>query len=81
MLTNDEMTANRFGKIARGRKILRSMSAAWDAGKTVYVSTMTNVTKIAPKHRDAVVMGKSGSLYVRNGKRASCIDFCKITIA
>lgn len=81
MLTNDQMKPNRFGKLARGRRLIKAMNAAWDADRTVFVSTYTNVTKIAPKHRDLVKMDAAGSIFVQRGKRADCIDFCKITVS
>ena len=78
MLTNEQMKPGRFAKLARGRRIFRKMTAVWDAGGVVWLSTMTRRTKIAAKHRACVKMDTAGSLYVQAGKRWDCIDFCGI---
>lgn len=78
MLTNDQMKAGRFAKMARGRRILRRMVACWNAGGFVRVGTATRYSDYKPKHRDMVVLGASGSLYVKSGKATNCIDFCSI---
>lgn len=77
-MTNEQMKAGRFAKLAKGRRILRRMNACWDAGGFVRVGTCTRYTDYKAKHRDMVSMGKSGSLYVKAGKGANCIDFCSI---
>ncbi len=76
MIKNSEMTAGRFAKLARGRKLMARMNKCWNAGGFVRIGTALKYTDYKPKHRDLVEMGKSGSLYVRHGKRADCIDFC-----
>lgn len=76
MLRNDQMKAGRFLKLHRGRRLLSRMAACWNAGGTVQVVTCTRVTNLAPKHRDFVEMGRSGSLYMRRGKARDCLDFC-----
>lgn len=78
MLTNEQMKPNRFAKLARGRRLLARMNAAWNAGGFVSVGTATRYTDCKVKHRDMVSMGKSGSLYVVAGKKHNCIDFCSI---
>ena len=76
MLTNDKMIAGRFAKLARGRKLMARMNAAWDRGGYVRIGTATRYTDLKPKHRELVVLGKAGSLYQRAGKRLDCIDYC-----
>lgn len=77
-MTNDEMKAGRFAKLAKGRRTLRRMNACWDAGGFVRIGTCTRYTDYKPKQRDMVLIGKSGSLYVKRGKGAECIDFSSI---
>lgn len=76
MLTNDEMKAGRYAKLARGRKLYRRMNACWDAGGFVRIGTALRYSDIKPKHRECVILGKSGSLYLRLRKNADCIDYC-----
>lgn len=76
MLTNAQMKAGRFAKLARGRRLIRWMNGVWDRGGAVWFSTMTARTKIPAKSREAVKMDSAGSVYVRRGKHWDCIDFC-----
>ena len=75
-MTNDQMKAGRFLKLAKGRKLFARMNAAWDRGGFVRVGTATRYTDYKPNTRDMITMGKSGSLYVARGKRLDCLDFC-----
>lgn len=77
-MSNDQMKAGRFAKLARGRKLITRMNACWDRGGFVRVGTATRYTDYKVKHREMVSMGKSGSLFVAAGKRLDCIDFCSI---
>ena len=81
MNKNSEMKAGRFSKLARGRRIMKKMDACWNAGGFVRIGTATRYTDLKAKHRELIEMGKSGSLYMRRGKRADCIDFCSIQFA
>lgn len=76
MITNDQMIAGRFAKLARGRRLMRRMNACWDKGGFVRIGTATRYSDLRAKHRELVLMGKSGSLYMTHGKRKDCIDFC-----
>jgi hypothetical protein len=76
MLTNEQMIAGRFLKLARGRRLLRRMNACWDAGGFVRIGTATRYTDYKPKHRDLITMDRLGSLYITHGRRRDCIDFC-----
>lgn len=75
-ITNDEMKAGRFEKLARGRKLLARMDACWTAGGFVRVGTATRYTDYKSKHRDMIKMGKSGSLFAQSGRNWNCLDFC-----
>lgn len=75
-ITNDQMKAGRFAKLARGRRLMSRMNDCWNRGGFVRVGTCTRYTDYKAKHRGLVYMGKSGSLYVKRGKSSDCIDFC-----
>jgi hypothetical protein len=48
------------------------------AGRTVYIQTALRTWKLSKKHADMVkVSGES--LYLQNGKRWDCADYCKIS--
>ena len=76
-MNNSEMYAGRILKIQSGKRIMKFINDAFDAGKTVYLCTYTNATKFQSKHRAMIKMGKSGSVYVQRGKKWVCADFCK----
>ena len=76
MLTNEQMKAGRFAKLARGRKIMARIEKCWNAGGVVRIGTCTRYTDYKAKHRGMIVMGKSGSIYVKSGKSTNCADFC-----
>lgn len=76
MLTNEQMVAGRFAKLAKGRRLLRRMNACWDAGGFVRIGTATRYSDLKPKHREMVRLGKTGSLYMQRGKSYDCIDYC-----
>jgi len=78
MIKNSEMKKGRFQKLARGRRIIARMNKCWNAGGLVRIGTALKYTDLKPKHRDLIEMDKSGSLYMRRGKRRDCIDFCSI---
>lgn len=75
-MTNEQMKAGRFAKLARGRKIVARMEAAWNAGGFVRIGTATRYSDFKVKHRDMVKMGASGSIYTQSGKKWLCADFC-----
>jgi len=76
MLTNDQMKANRFLKLAKGRKLYARMNETWNKGGIVTIGTCTRGYEIKAKARELVILGKSGSLYLQKGKSRDCIDFC-----
>lgn len=77
-MDNAEMKAGRFAKLARGRRIMERAQATWANGGFVRIGNATRYTDYNPKHADMVVMGKSGSIYVKSGKKTLCADFCGI---
>lgn len=81
MLTNEQMVAGRFAKLAKGRKLVRKMNETWDRGGFVRIGTATRYMDLQPKHRDMIRLGKSGSVYMARGKNFDCIDFCSFQFA
>lgn len=77
-MTNEQMKAGRFLKLAKGRKLFARMNACWNAGGFVRIGTALRVTDYKPNARECIVLGASGSLFVKRGKRLDCIDFCSI---
>jgi hypothetical protein len=66
----------------RINKIIKTIKA----GKTVYVHTATKATKITPKTFDQfeksgrpLLIARNDSMFMSNGDRYDCIDFCKFT--
>jgi hypothetical protein len=48
------------------------------AGRTVYIQTALRTWKLSRKHT-AMVKVSGKSIYMQNGKRWDCIDYCKIS--
>lgn len=76
MLTNQQMIAGRFLKLAKGRKLMARMSSCWDKGGFVRIGTYTRYTDYKAKHRDMFKMSKSGEIFVQRGKRWDCVFGC-----
>jgi len=81
MLTNEQMKAGRFAKLAKGRKLMNRINACWNVGGFVRIGTATRYTDLKAKHSDLVFMGKSGSLYMKRGKSTDCLDFCSFAFS
>lgn len=47
------------------------------AGRSVFISTHLRTWKLTKKH-SAMVKATASGLYLQNGKRWDCIDFCRI---
>ena len=75
-ITNDEMKSGRWLKRYNGKKLFNQIHSTFAAGFRVQVSTYTKATLYNPKHADMFELGKSGSVYVRSGKKMLCIDHC-----
>ena len=77
MISNDDMRAGRWAKLAKGRRIMRRMNACWDAGGFVRIGTATRYSDFKPQHRSRITMDKTGSLYMSlRSTRRDCIDYC-----
>jgi len=79
MLTNDQMTANRFARWAKARHKLALITDHLTTGRTVVVSTYTKATKYDARHVAMFKATRTG-LYVRRGKAWDCIDGCTVRV-
>lgn len=77
MLTNAQMTANRFARWAKARAKLAKITEAMNAGATITVTTYGRQLRLTAKHADMLKATKTG-LYVQRGKAWDCIDGAKI---
>jgi predicted RNA-binding protein YlxR (DUF448 family) len=76
-MTNEQMKEGRFLRFHKARKMIAFIKANLQAGRTVYVCTMTKATGYTAKHVDMFKATKSGA-YVQAGKRWNCIDYCNL---
>lgn len=74
-MDNSQMKAGRFLRLQKGRKLYAWIMGHLEAGRNVYISTQTRVTKLSRKHSEMVKLGKSGSVYLNR----DCIDYCNFT--
>jgi len=77
MLTNEQMIPNRFGRMAKVRRLQRKIAATFAAGGIVQVATHTRYTNYSAKHAEMFKFDRF-SAYVARGKHFDCIDFCTI---
>ena len=80
MLTNAQMTPNRYRNWAIARKKLSKITATLEAGDKIVVSTYTRATRFDKRHIDMFKATKTG-LYIQSGNRWENADGCKFTIA
>jgi hypothetical protein len=78
-MTNEQMKAGRFLKLAKGRRMFRFIVANLIAGNSVSVTTHTRSVNYKAKHVAMFKIGATGSVYVQRGKAWDCIDLCRIT--
>ena len=76
-MTNDQMKPGRFVRWQQARRTAAKIAAHFASGGTVLVGTYTRATLYSRKHADRFRATSSG-LYVRNGNRWDCIDYCAI---
>lgn len=75
-MDNSQMKAGRFLKTQKGKRIYNSIVSHIQAGGAVNICTSTRIIQVTAKHAAMLKLGKSGSVYLQNGKRWDCIDFC-----
>lgn len=88
LLRTNALGANLYYMNSTATAKLETITKAWSEGRTVYIQTAMRVTvlsaKTAAKFAAAgrpVVKIKGDSLYVIEGKRYVCADYCAISIA
>lgn len=77
MLTNAQMTANRFARWAKARARLAKIQNALASGATITISTYGRQLRLTSKHAEMLKATKTG-LYVQRGRSWDCIDGAKI---
>jgi hypothetical protein len=78
MLTNAQMTANRYARWAMARRKLAWIKDRLSAGQTVYLVTAYRSYKITRQTVNALSVSTRG-LEMINGKSTLCMDGCKLT--
>ena len=73
------MKAGRFLHWYKARVKVAGIQTHLAAGRTVYICSMTHITKLTAKHANMVKATKSGA-WLQRGKRWDCIDYCGIRI-
>jgi predicted SnoaL-like aldol condensation-catalyzing enzyme len=77
MLTNEQMIANRFARMAKVRRLQRKITETFAKGGIVQVATHLRYTNYTAKHAANFKFDRF-SAYVARGKHFDCIDFCQI---
>lgn len=77
MLTNQDMTPNRFLRWHKARQRIAWIKARLAEGATVQLTTYTRATRYTAKHAEMFRATKTGAL-VQRGKRWDCIDGCDV---
>jgi hypothetical protein len=78
MISNNEMIANRYGKWARARRIVKAIHGTLSKGGTVTITTQTHQWVYdKPKQAENFRATKTGA-YMQRGKRWECIDYCAV---
>ena len=78
-MKNSDMKARRYLNWHNARRRVAFIQSNLRAGRTVYLCTMTKITKLTAKHHDMVRAAKNGA-YIQSGKNWLCIDGCNIRI-
>jgi hypothetical protein len=77
-MTNEQMKAGRFLKLAKARRMFRFITSNLEAGNSVSLTTATRSTNYKAKHKDMFKLA-GASVYVQRGKNWDCIDYCRVT--
>ncbi len=79
VLSNDQMKANRYGRWAVARKLIRHIVTNLEAGNDVYLCTYTKATRYQRKHAAMFKANRNGA-WVQRGKSWVCINFTPVRI-
>lgn len=77
-MTNEQMKAGRFLKLAKARRMFRFITANLKAGNSVSLTTATRSTNYKAKHIDMFRL-QGGDVLVQRGKSWDCINYVKVT--
>lgn len=77
-MTNEQMKAGRFLKMAKARRMFRFIISNLAAGNSVSLTTATRSTNYKAKHIDMFRLA-GGSVYVQRGKNWDCINGVRVT--
>lgn len=77
-MRNSDMKPGRIKRWADARKKLAFIRDNVNAGRTVYLTSYTKVTKITANSLVLVTAEKTG-LYVQHGSKKVCYDYAGIT--
>lgn len=80
MLSNDQMKADRYGRWARSRALVRKIESTLASGGMVMIATYTQAKQYDKRHAGMFKATKSGA-FVQRGKSWDCIDYCGIRFA
>ncbi|MDE2099702.1 MAG: hypothetical protein KGL39_20785 [Patescibacteria group bacterium] len=78
MLTNAQMTPNRYGRWARARRMVRDIQTVLQAGGTVIVATYLHAQQFGKPSQAAMFKATRTGAYMQRGKHWDCIDGCSI---
>lgn len=76
-MTNDQMIANRFGRWAKARKLVKYIQSNLEAGNVVVIATHTRAVQYKNVHVGMFKATRTGA-YVQRGKHWDCIDYCAV---
>lgn len=77
-MTNEQMTAGRFLKIHKARRMFRFIVSNLEAGNSVSLTTATRSTNYKAKHV-AMFKIKGADVFVQRGKSWDCINYTRVT--
>ena len=77
MITNEQMTKNRYGRWYEARKKVNWITSKLQAGHTVVIATQLRATQFDKRHIEMFKATTNGA-YALYGKKWLCIDGCAI---
>jgi len=79
-VTNDEMKAGRFARLARARRVWKFIQDNAVAGRTTYAANYLSAVKLTPKAVLSGAIRLSGShVEVARGRHWDSLNGCKFT--
>ena len=77
MISNEQMTANRYGRWATARHLVHQIQSTLASNGMVMIATPLHAWKYDKRHAALFKATKNGA-YVQQGKHWNCIDYCGI---